>query len=49
MFETKQSIYDKLSRTLTDYESGVANEKDLYNMLVEVQNRWEDTITTDEQ
>lgn len=43
----KQQIYDKLSRVLTEYEHSEANEIDLYKMLVEIQNRWEDTITAE--
>ena len=36
----EKMIYDKLSRVLTDYEHGNADEKDLYDMLVELQNNW---------
>lgn len=43
----KQEIYNNISAILTMYEQGLANEKDLYNVLVEIQNRWEDTITAD--
>lgn len=43
----KQSIYDELSRVLTDYENGEANCIDLYDMLCTIQNRWEDTITAE--
>ena len=42
---SKSNIYDEISATLTDYEEGFAGETELYNMLVKVQNRWEDTIT----
>lgn len=41
----KSEIYDEISRVLTDYEEGFADDTDLYNALVKVQNRWEDTIT----
>lgn len=41
----KKKIYDELSRVLTDFENGEANEIDLYNMLIIIQIRWEDTIT----
>jgi hypothetical protein len=41
----KQRIYDELSRVLTDFENGEASEVDLYNMLIIIQIRWEDTIT----
>ena len=44
----KQIIYDELSRVLTNYECGEYGETDLYNMLVKIQNRWEDTITAEE-
>lgn len=45
---TKREIYDDLSRVLTDYEEGNADTTDLYDMLVTIQNRWEDTITVQE-
>ena len=41
----KQRIYDELSRVLTDFENGEADETDLYEMLTIIQIRWEDTIT----
>lgn len=44
----KQRIYDELSRVLTDFENGEANETDLYNMLTIIQIRWEDTITVED-
>lgn len=44
----KQRIYDELSRVLTDYENGEANEFDLYRMLTIIQIRWEDTITAED-
>lgn len=44
--ESKQSLYDEISRVLTDYENNEADENDLYRTLVKIQNRWEDTITT---
>ena len=40
----KQKIYDELSRVLTDYEEKLADENDLYNMLVKIQNNWEEII-----
>lgn len=40
-------IYDKLCHILTDYETGNADENDLYKMLIEIQNEWEPTITAD--
>lgn len=54
MLETKRDIYDELSRVLTDYENredifeDIDWEAELYEMLVKIQNRWEDTITADE-
>lgn len=41
MYETKKTIYDELSKVLTDFENMDANEEDLYNMLVKIQNNWE--------
>lgn len=44
----RQQIYDELCRVLTDYEGNGTPEgavADLYDMLVKIQNRWEDTIT----
>ena len=56
MFQTKRDIYEELSVLLTHYEHPEDyegwNETDwevaLYKMLVKIQNRWEDTITADE-
>ena len=42
---TKQELYDELSTTLTNYENHTANETDLYEMLVKIQNHWETVIT----
>lgn len=52
--ECKEDIYNELVKILTDYEhpedcDGAVGEKELYHMLVKIQNRWEDTITADEQ
>lgn len=49
----KQEIYDELCRVLTDYESGdfesAADATDaLYEMLVKIQNRWEDVFRPNE-
>lgn len=41
----RNNLYDKLSRVLTDYEEDDCSKEDLYNMLAEIQNAWEDTIT----
>lgn len=43
----KNNLYDKLSTILTDYENNEANEKNLYDILVEIQNNW-DFITCNE-
>lgn len=55
MFETKKDIYNELTKLLTDYENpmdvedydDIDWEAELYEMLVKIQNRWEDTITAD--
>ena len=55
MFITKKDIYNELTILLTDYENpnDVEDwedrewETELYEMLVKIQNRWEDTITTE--
>ncbi len=52
----KNNVYDKLCRTLTDYEEqfepidGVdwSWEQELYMMLVEIQNHWEELTGEDE-
>ena len=57
MFENKKDIYNELVKLLTDYEhpedvedyNDIDWEAELYEMLVKIQNRWEDTITADEQ
>jgi len=49
----RQMIYDELCRVLTDYEDNGSEQgaaaDDLYNMLVKIQNRWEDVITVGDQ
>lgn len=47
--EERCMIYDELCRTLSDFEDGYADERDLYNMLCVIQNRWEDTITKQDE
>jgi len=53
MLETKESIYDEMCRILTNYESGGCEEgiavtaNNLYDMLVKIQNNWENVITCD--
>lgn len=44
---TKNEIYDKLSRVLTEYEDNLIRGKELYSTLVEIQNKWEE-ITAEE-
>ena len=41
MMINKRMVYDKISAVLTDYENKEATEKDLYKMLVSIQNQWE--------
>ena len=47
----REEIYDEMCRLLTDYEhrediyEDVDWEVELYDMLVEIQRRWEDVIT----
>jgi hypothetical protein len=56
MFQTKRDIYEELTRLLTDYEhpediehyDDMEWEGMLYEMLVKIQNRWEDTITAED-
>lgn len=50
--DKKSEIYDELSRVLTDYEGNgdpeLRNDPEpLYDMLVKIQNDWEDVITSD--
>ena len=53
--ETKETIYEEMCTLLTDYEHKEELDEDetidweyeLYHMLVKIQNRWEDTITSD--
>jgi len=43
----KAKIYDELCTILTMYENDEATDKDLYIMLVKIQDSWEDIITAD--
>lgn len=45
----RREIYDSLCRLLTDYEERAADASDLYDMLCEIQRRWEDTITVQDE
>lgn len=52
IYMEREDIYNEIVRTLTNYEIPEdeeyrATEKDLYLLLVRIQNRWEDTITAD--
>ena len=53
----RQQIYDKLCDVLTDYETSrtrldlidyIDAAEVLYDMLVEIQNKWETVITSEE-
>lgn len=46
----KDAIYDEMCWLLTDYETGEkdVNSADLYEMLVKIQNNWEE-LTGDEE
>ena len=37
----KSEIYDLISSILTMYEQNLADSRDLYNVLCEIQNNWE--------
>ena len=41
----KAKIYDELCTILTMYENDEATDKDLYIMLIKIQDCWEDIIT----
>lgn len=41
----KNEIYDYISRTLTDYESGEVWASEVYECLVFVQNHWSEIIS----
>lgn len=46
---TKEQLYDELSTVLTDYETGPhPSASKLYDMLVKIQNNWEQVITAEE-
>ena len=56
MCQTKRDIYEELTKLLTDYENtmdvedydDIDWEAELYEMLVKIQNRWEDVITAED-
>ena len=43
----RDMIYDEACRVLTDYEENLVSDDTLYEMLLKIVNRWEDTITAD--
>jgi hypothetical protein len=45
--DARKAIYDRLSAVLMDYENDNADSDDLYQMLVDIQNAWEFTITAE--
>ena len=45
----KNNIYDEMCHVLTDFESCMAGTKDLYDMLVKIQNNWEELIGDDDE
>ena len=52
VFIEREDIYNEIVKTLTNYEIPEDEEhrttkKDLYFLLVKIQNRWEDTITAE--
>lgn len=38
----KNNLYDEVCRILTDYEEGTASGKDLYIILCNITNKWEE-------
>lgn len=47
----KDAIYDEMCGLLTDYETGEndVNSADLYEMLVKIQNNWEELTGDDDE
>ena len=46
----KNNLYDELCHLLTDYEqTGDVNSADLYEMLVKIQNNWEELTGDDDE
>ena len=50
----KEALYDRLVRTLTDYEHPdeatiPVDADDLYTLLVDIQNSWDDLVTPSEE
>ena len=46
--KTKQDFYDEICKIITDWEEQKAVDNDLYDMLVDIQNNWENIITKQE-
>ena len=45
----KNNLYDEICHVLTDYEEGRANGDDCYDMLVKIQNNWEELTGDDDE
>lgn len=43
----KNEVYDEMCHVLTDYEEDRASGGDLYDMLVKIQNNWEELTGED--
>ena len=53
---TRDEIYDEMCQLLTDFENqenvddpNINWEGEFYTLLVKIQNRWEDTIVSEEE
>ena len=44
----KNNLYDEMCHVMTDYEEGGASGLDCYEMLVKIQNNWEELTGDDE-
>ena len=43
----RKELYDEVSEVLTNWEMQEMADDDLYNMLVKIQNKWEEVIAVD--
>ena len=43
----RKELYDEVSEVLTNWEMQKMVDDDLYNMLVKIQNKWEEVIAVD--
>ena len=43
----RKKLYDEVSEVLTNWEVQEMVDDDLYNMLVKIQNKWEEVIAVD--